>query len=120
MRASQRGQASRFNSNPRVNRRTAAAVALCFYWVAQEGLHNIAKRARATNVRMALSNDAGNCTLRIKDNGQGFDPTGARGKNALGLISMQERARLVNGNFRIKSEPGKGTTLEVSAAFKTT
>ena len=38
----------------------------------------------------------------------------AKGKNALGLISMRERARLVNGNFTIRSEYGKGTLLEVS------
>lgn len=92
----------------------AADVSLCFYRVVQESLHNIAKHARATKVRLTLSNAQGTCTLRIEDNGQGFDPSGAKGKNGLGLISMKERARLVNGNFTIKSELGKGTTLEVS------
>ena len=92
----------------------AADVALCFYRVAQEGLHNIAKHACATKVRLTLSNTQGTCTMRIEDNGQGFDPSRTNGKNALGLISMKERARLVNGNFTIKSELGKGTTLEVS------
>jgi PAS domain S-box-containing protein len=94
-------------------------VSLCFYRVAQEGLHNIAKHAGATNVHMLLSGDEGSCILRIKDDGQGFDPSGAKGKNALGLISMRERVRLVNGNFTIKSEPGKGTTLEISVDLKT-
>jgi PAS domain S-box-containing protein len=93
----------------------AADVSLCFYRVAQESLHNIAKHAGATKVRLTLYTSRGTCTLRIEDNGQGFDPSGAKGKNALGLISMKERARLVNGNFTIRSEPGKGTTLEVSA-----
>jgi signal transduction histidine kinase len=94
-------------------------VSLCFYRVAQEGLHNIAKHADATSVRLMLSSSEGNCTLRIEDNGQGFDPSEAKGKNALGLISMRERARLVNGNFTIRSEYGKGTMLEVSVALKT-
>ena len=97
----------------------AADVSLCFYRVAQEGLHNIAKHAGATRVHLTLSSSEEKCTLRIEDNGQGFDPSEAKGKNALGLISMRERARLVNGNFTIRSEYGKGTMLEVSVALKT-
>jgi PAS domain S-box-containing protein len=92
----------------------AKDVSLCFYRVAQESLHNIAKHACAANVRLALSGHGGTCTLRIEDDGQGFDPSAAKGKNALGLISIQERVRLVNGKFTIKSKPGRGTTLEVS------
>jgi signal transduction histidine kinase len=99
--------------------RPAADVSLCFYRVAQEGLHNIAKHAGATSVHVALSSSEEQCTLRIEDNGQGFDPSEAKGKNALGLISMRERARLVNGNFTIRSEYGKGTMLEVSVILKT-
>jgi signal transduction histidine kinase len=99
--------------------RPAADVSLCFYRVAQEGLHNIAKHAGATSVHLTLSSSEEKCTLRIEDNGQGFDPSEAKGKNALGLISMRERARLVNGNFTIRSEYGKGTMLEVSVALKT-
>jgi PAS domain S-box-containing protein len=95
-----------------------AEVSLCFYRVAQEGLHNIAKHAGATSVYLYLSSTEEKCTLRIEDDGQGFDPGEARGKNALGLMSMRERARLVNGNFTIRSEYGKGTMLEVSVALK--
>jgi signal transduction histidine kinase len=96
----------------------AADVSLCFYRVTQEGLHNIAKHAGATSVQLTLSSSAEKCSLRIEDNGQGFDPSEAKGKNALGLISMRERARLVNGNFTIRSEYGKGTMLEVSVTLK--
>ncbi len=96
----------------------APDVSLCFYRVAQEALHNIAKHARASNVRLTLLWDEGSCTLRIADNGQGFDPRTAKGRNSLGLISMRERARLVNGNLHIQSEPGQGTTLEMSVALK--
>jgi signal transduction histidine kinase len=91
---------------------------LCLYRVAQEGLHNIAKHAGATSVRLTLSTSEEKCTLRIEDNGQGFDASEAKGKKALGLISMRERARLVNGNLTIRSEYGKGTMLEVSVALK--
>ena len=97
--------------------RPAADLSLCFYRVAQEGLHNIAKHAGATSVHLTLSISEENYTLRIEDNGHGFDPSEARSKNALGLISMRERARLVNGDFTIRSEYGKGTMLEVSVAL---
>ena len=97
----------------------AADVSLCFYRVTQEGLHNIAKHAGATSVHLTLSSSEEKCTLRIEDNGQGFDPSEAKGTKALGLISMRERARLVNGNFTIRSEYGKGTMLQVSVALKT-
>ncbi|HTR39894.1 MAG TPA: PAS domain-containing protein [Bryobacteraceae bacterium] len=93
-------------------------VSLCVYRVAQEALHNIAKHARATRVRLTLLYDEGSCTLRIADDGQGFDPCATKGRNSLGLISMRERARLVNGDLRIQSEPGLGTTLEISVALK--
>jgi PAS domain S-box-containing protein len=96
----------------------AADVSLCFYRVAQEGLHNIAKHAGATSVHLTLSSSEEKCTLRIEDNGQGFDPSEAKGKKALGLISMRERSRMVNGNFTIRSEYGKGTMLQVSVALK--
>jgi PAS domain S-box-containing protein len=90
-------------------------VLLCFFRVAQEGFHNIARHAGATNVRLTLSGGNGNCTLRIDDNGRGFDPTATEGRSSLGLVSMRERMRLVNGSFTIQSHPGEGTTLEFSA-----
>jgi PAS domain S-box-containing protein len=96
----------------------AKDASLCFYRVAQESLHNVSKHARATNVRLTLFVHKGNYTLRIKDNGDGFDPSKTKGKEALGLISMRERVRLVNGSFAIKSEPGKGTAVEVSVPLK--
>ena len=51
--------------------------------------------------------------LRIEDTGDGFDLNEAKGKGGLGLISMEERVRLVSGKFTIKSQPGEGTTVEV-------
>ena len=51
--------------------------------------------------------------LRIEDNGEGFDLEDAHKKGGLGLISIEERVRLVNGSLSIRSETGKGSTLEV-------
>ena len=88
-------------------------VSLCLYRVAQESLRNIAKHAQATNIRVVLSARKDGVRLRIEDTGDGFDLKEVKGKGGLGLISMEERVRLVGGRFTIKSQPGEGTTVEV-------
>jgi signal transduction histidine kinase len=88
-------------------------VSLCLYRVAQESLRNIAKHAKAANVRVTLSARKVGIALRIVDTGDGFDLKEVKRKGGLGLISMEERVRLVKGNFTIQSQPGKGTTVEV-------
>ncbi len=93
-------------------------VTLCLYRVAQESLRNIAKHARATKVRVVLFGDKGVLRLRIEDIGDGFDLNEAKGKGGLGLISMEERVRLVSGKFTIKSQAGEGTTVEVFVPLK--
>jgi two-component system, chemotaxis family, CheB/CheR fusion protein len=93
-------------------------VSLCLYRVAQESLRNIAKHAQATNVRVVLSGRKDGITLRVVDTGDGFDLNEIKGKRGLGLISMEERVRLVNGKFGIQSQPGKGTMVEVFVPLK--
>jgi len=93
-------------------------VSLCLYRVAQESLRNIAKHADATNVRVVLSGRKEGIRLRIEDRGDGFDLMDVKGKGGLGLISMEERVRLVSGKFTIQSQPGKGTIVEVFVPLK--
>ena len=93
-------------------------VSLCLYRVAQESLRNIAKHAEATNVRIVLSARKDGTRLRIEDTGDGFDLKEVKGKGGLGLISMEERVRLVGGKFTIKSHPGEGTAVEVFVPVK--
>ena len=50
--------------------------------------------------------------LEVSDNGAGFDVEEAKG-NGLGLVSMQERAHFVHGEFFVESEPGRGTRIIV-------
>ena len=88
-------------------------VSVCLFRVAQESLRNIGKHAANCNaVRVTVSGSRG-VTLRIEDNGEGFNIEDAHKKGGLGLISIEERVRLVNGFLSIRSEPGKGSTLEV-------
>jgi signal transduction histidine kinase len=60
-----------------------------------------------------LSGRRDGVTLRVEDTGDGFDLNEVKGKGGLGLISMEERVRLIDGRFSIQSQPGKGTTVEV-------
>jgi len=82
--------------------------------IAQESLANVAKHAQATEVVVTLGFAEDKMQLRIKDNGKGFVVSQQRTaveKNRLGLLGMQERARLVNGRCLVQSAPGCGTTV---------
>jgi PAS domain S-box-containing protein len=93
-------------------------VSLCLYRVAQESLNNVAKHAKAAKVRVWLSGTKNGVTLRVEDTGGGFHLKQVRSKGGLGLISMEERARLVNGRYSVLSQPGKGTTVELFAPLE--
>ena len=88
-------------------------IASCLYRVAQEALHNIQKHARATHIWLSVIDDPETVRLCVQDDGVGFDAV-AGSSGGLGIISMKERVRLVQGAFSIQSQPGKGTTLSVS------
>jgi signal transduction histidine kinase len=90
-----------------------ADVALCLYRVAQEALHNIAQHAGARHAEVALTRRDHLLELRVADDGQGFDLVAVRRRGGLGLISLDERVRLVQGGVRIVTEPRRGTELRV-------
>jgi PAS domain S-box-containing protein len=86
---------------------------LCLYRIAQEGLGNVIKHSGARHVRVELSGGADEVTLRITDDGVGFDPGSVDGNGGLGLVSMRERLRLVGGTIVIDSRPSAGTRIDV-------
>lgn len=88
-------------------------VALCIYRVGQESLRNIGKHTSPASVAVRLQGSPAGIGLIIEDKGDGFDLDEARKKGGLGLISMEERVRLVNGKLDIRSTPGVGTTVDV-------
>jgi signal transduction histidine kinase len=89
-----------------------ADVALCLYRVTQEALQNAARHADARRVEVSLtSSERDNLELRIADNGRGFDLAEAQTRGGLGLVSIDERVRLVAGHVRIRSKKGRGTEL---------
>jgi PAS domain S-box-containing protein len=88
-------------------------VASCLYRVAQESLENIAKHSGAKHVSVALTSQKGTVVLSIADDGAGFDLEAVKGRGGLGLIGMEERARLVNGKLSIAAQPGHGTRIAI-------
>jgi len=110
--AEREGIPVRFTSR-KVPARISAEIASTLYRIVQEALRNVAKHAGKTSVNIALTGGSNQVTLSIRDNGIGFDVHSAQDKGGLGLISMQERARLVHGDFSLDTRPGRGATITV-------
>jgi PAS domain S-box-containing protein len=90
-----------------------AEVQIALYRIAQEALNNIAKHARASRAAVSLDCEPDRVTLRISDDGQGFDPEAAQ-PHQLGMKIMHERAQAIGASIRAKSQPGQGTELVVT------
>jgi signal transduction histidine kinase len=95
-------------------------VAVCLYRVAQEGLRNVASHAGVQDATVSLTQTADVVELTISDRGRGFDQDGAAARRGLGLLSIEERVRLVGGTFRVTSTPERGTTLHVQVPARAT
>ena len=87
--------------------------ALCLYRIVQEAIVNAIKHSDAAQLEVDLSLHDGEICLRIADDGVGFEPTLADESGGLGLLSMRERLRLVNGTIAIDTRPSEGTRIEV-------
>ena len=81
--------------------------------VLQEALHNALKYSGVKRIVVQLHEESGEIHLTIRDLGKGFDIEAARQGRGLGLTSMQERVRLVNGTITIESKPMGGTVIHV-------
>lgn len=90
-------------------------IASCVYKIAQESLQNALNHARPERISVSLSVESGVISLNVTDDGVGFDLEEVKGRGRLGLISMEERARLVNGRLSIDTRPGKGTRVTLEA-----
>jgi two-component system, NarL family, sensor kinase len=81
--------------------------------IAQEALTNVRKHAAAREVEVTLRRAGGRLHLSIRDDGRGFRSR-TRSDAGVGILGMQERARLVGGFLRVQSHPGRGTIVQVS------
>jgi PAS domain S-box-containing protein len=86
-------------------------VSVCLYRVAIEALRNVSRHSGARSASVALTEDSGCFTLEVSDFGQGFDVERVKRGSGLGLISAEERVKLLQGSFLVKSKPEGGTIL---------
>ena len=93
-------------------------VPLCLFRVLQEGLHNAMKHSGVRLFEVQLRGGDGQLHLLVRDTGTGFDVAGARTRRGLGLLSMEERIRLVNGELAIESRPGRGTSIHARVQIR--
>lgn len=86
-------------------------VSLCLYRITQEALQNVVKHSGSCSANVKLLAYENEIELTISDTGSGFNIESQSAKQSLGLTSMKERVRLVNGRFRIDSTEGHGTSV---------
>lgn len=98
-------------SGPDVLRSVEPEIALCLFRVLQEGVSNAAKHSGARRIEVQLVEQNGEIHLLVRDSGRGFNIEAAMHGRGLGLTSMQERVRLMDGALMIESKPMRGTTI---------
>jgi signal transduction histidine kinase len=81
--------------------------------ILQEAVYNAVKHSGAKFVEVQLLQKSGEIHLRIADSGRGFNVDDAVKSKDLGLTSMRERAKLINGTITIDSKAMSGTTIRV-------
>src|SRR4029077_4813140 len=87
-------------------------ISLCLFRVLQEALQNAIKHSGSRQFQVSLKSGASEIELTVRDSGIGFETDEAIKGPGLGLTSMQERLKLVNGQLSIDSKPQRGTTIQ--------
>lgn len=92
-------------------------VEMSIYRIIQESLNNVLKHANANEVLIAVEKQADWLTITIQDDGKGFEQSSAENVKSkpggFGLLGIAERVRMLGGTHSIKSEPGKGTVINI-------
>jgi signal transduction histidine kinase len=88
--------------------------------IAQEAINNSVKHAGAQRVMIDLHFEADALQLRVQDDGRGFDTAAENHDGHFGLVGMRERAREIQGELKIQSEPESGTQVIVNVPLRQT
>ena len=96
-----------------LDRRFDPQVEITAFRIVQEALTNLARHAGVTKAKVDVSAAAAALSVRIEDEGRGFDVGAALAARSSGLNGMRERSRLAGGRLHIQSEPGGGTCLSL-------
>lgn len=101
--------------NDGFDERLSPEVEAAAFIVVQEAVNNARKHASADNIWLNLTPEEGSLLITVEDDGRGFDletvRQNARRGGHLGLVSMQERADLIEAQFNIDSRPDQGTSI---------
>lgn len=93
-------------------------VATAVFRIFQESLTNVLRHSQATEVISFFRLEDDIITLFIEDNGVGFRDIEIKNKKTLGLLGMKERIQLINGNYEINGNAGKGTSVIITVPLK--
>jgi signal transduction histidine kinase len=83
------------------------------YFALREGLINVIRHARASELKLNLSQEGNTCTAILQDNGSGFDLAVTEGSSHYGVRIMRERIENLGGQFTVETAPGKGTRISI-------
>jgi PAS domain S-box-containing protein len=97
----------------------SADISLCLFRVLQEALHNSTKHSGVRHFEVRLWGTSDATHLTVVDSGIGFDREAAKTSQGLGLVSMEERLKLVKGTLSIESQPQRGTTIRARVPLST-
>ena len=97
-----------------LDRRFSWEVETAVYRIVQEALNNVVRHAASGTAHVRCLFEGEEMYIEVRDKGIGFEPGSVRPHTTSGLRGMQERARLLGGQFRIESAPGQGTRVVAS------
>jgi PAS domain S-box-containing protein len=95
----------------------SSEISLCLFRVLQEAVHNSAKHSGVKHFEVRLWGTSEEIHLSVKDSGAGFYREAAKESRGLGLISMEERLKVLNGTLSIESQPQRGTMIHARVPF---
>jgi PAS domain S-box-containing protein len=93
------------------------SIAIACYRISQEALTNAIRHGHAQNVWLSLKGGCAELQLEIRDDGEGFDPLLLEVGESMGMIGMQERAILANGQLAVCAQPGAGCMIVAKFAL---
>jgi signal transduction histidine kinase len=96
--------------------RMAASLELSLYRIAQEVVNNIIKHSKAEHVDIQLYKSKGHVVLNIEDDGVGFNSDSDT--DGHGMLNIQNRSRLIDGQLEVDSHEGKGTSVRLRVPFR--
>lgn len=98
------------------NRKTELSqeISITIFRIIQESLTNVLRHAKATKVKVSLTEKSGRLFLEISDNGVGITEAQKHNPESFGLLGIQERVRALKGEYSIHGVPQKGTSLSIN------